>query len=69
MNTIYKVVKYFEDLQDGGHPYNVGDTYPREGFEPTEVRIKELSTPFNLQKTILIEKEKPVKRTLKDSEE
>lgn len=70
MKEKYVVVKYFEDLEDNNHPYNVGDLYPREGLEPSEFRIKELSTPFNVRKEVLIEKQKPYKsKALKDSEE
>lgn len=39
MNT---VVRPFADAQDGGHTYAIGDTFPREGFEPTEARIAAL---------------------------
>lgn len=69
MSAKYVVLKYFEDLQDNNHKYRVGDTYPREGLEPSEDRIKELSTPENIRKEILIEKQKSVKKTWKDSEE
>lgn len=53
---MYKVVKLFTDLQDNNHLYNVGDTYPREGFEVLPSRVKELSGKNNLQGTPLIEK-------------
>ena len=39
---MYKVIYKFADREDSNHIYNVGDTYPREGVEPTEERIKEL---------------------------
>ena len=29
---MYKVIKYFTDLQDNEHPYNAGDTFPRDGL-------------------------------------
>lgn len=51
----YKVLKMFTDLQDNRYVYNVGDTYPREGIEPTENRIAELSGKFNKQGVPLIE--------------
>lgn len=36
-----KVIKAFVDKQDGGRLYEpgVGNTYPREGYEPTADRI------------------------------
>lgn len=54
---MYKVVRYFTDLQDENHPYNVGDSYPREGLKVSEERIKELSSSNNLQNAPLIIKE------------
>lgn len=53
---MYKVIKYFTDLQDDNHPYNVGDTYPRDGFEVLASRIRELSGKKNRQGEPLIEK-------------
>ena len=50
----YKVIKLFTDLKDGGHRYNVGDPYPREGVEVSDERIAELSGSNNRQKTPLI---------------
>lgn len=60
---MYKVIAYFEDLQDNRHAYNVGDEYPRNGIEATDERIKELATAQNRQKKPLIKKveEKPKK--------
>ncbi len=51
----YIVVKHFTDLQDHGYKYAEGDTYPREGYEPSDERIEMLSTAMNRQKTVLIE--------------
>lgn len=51
----YRVVKHFTDLQDHGYKYAEGDTYPREGYEPSDERIEMLSTASNRQKTVLIE--------------
>ena len=51
----YIVVKHFTDLQDHGHKYAEGDTYPREGYEPSAERIEMLSTAMNRQRTVLIE--------------
>lgn len=58
---MYKVIKTFTDLQDDNHKYITGDTYPRDGVEVSEERIKELSTKKNRRGIILIEKiDKPV---------
>ena len=53
---MYKVIKFFNDLQDSCHPYNVGDVYPREGAETTDERIAELAGSSNKQGKPLIEK-------------
>ena len=70
---MYKVTHFFHDLQDytttkNGtvyHAYDVGDTYPRRGYEPSEERIKELSGKDNIRGVTLIElveeQEKPEK--------
>ena len=50
----YEVIKYFTDLQDNSHPYNVGDIFPRQGKAVTEARIAELSGSNNKQHTPLI---------------
>ena len=52
---MYRVVKFFTDLQDGDHPYHVGEAFPRDGVEVTEERIKELSGRENRQGVPLIE--------------
>lgn len=63
---MYKVIKFFTDLQDNNYPYEVGSTYPRKGLSVTEERIAELSGSNNRQRTALIEevgepkKEKPI---------
>lgn len=49
-----KVIKFFHDLQDKNHEYNVGDIYPREGLTPTPERIAELSGSENKQGQPLI---------------
>lgn len=51
---MYKVIKYFCDLQDKNHSYNEGDIFPREGLEVTEERIAELAGSQNRQGTPLI---------------
>lgn len=51
----YKVIHYFTDLQDFSHPYNVGDTFPREGMKVSVSRLAELSSSDNKQHKPLIE--------------
>lgn len=53
---MYKVIKYFLDLQDGNHPYHVGDVFPRSGVEVKEERLEELAGSENRQKVPLIAK-------------
>ena len=66
----YKVIEYFEDLQDNSFAYNVGDEYPRKGLEVTKGRIEELATTQNRRKISLIkkveEKQKKPKRANKE---
>ena len=52
----YKVIHYFEDLQDFNHAYKVGDAFPRLGISVTEGRLKELSSKNNRRGKPLIEK-------------
>ena len=67
---MYKVIKYFTDLQDNNYAYYVGDTFPHNGIEAGAERIAELSSDKNLQGVPLIEEvaEKP-KRTRKKKDE
>ena len=67
---MYKVIKYFTDLQDNNYAYYVGDTFPRNGVEVGAERVEELSSDKNLQGVPLIEEvaEKP-KRTRKKKDE
>ena len=67
---MYKVIKYFTDLQDNNYAYYVGDTFPRNGVEAGAERVAELSSDKNLQGVPLIEEvvEKP-KRTRKQKAE
>ena len=66
----YKVIEYFEDLQDNGRPYNVGDVFPADGNTVSAERIAELASTQNLRRIPLIEEvaEKP-KRTRKQKAE
>ena len=68
---MYKVIKYFTDMQDNNYAYDPTDplrnTYPRKGLNVLQSRINELATNKNLQKTPLIEEipdieEKPKKK-------
>lgn len=53
---IYKVVRKFADLDDGGHIYEVGEEYPRPDIlEVSDERIKELATSANMIGKPLIE--------------
>ena len=52
---MYKVVAKFVDLQDENHVYEVGDEFPRLGYEPSLARITELSTENNKRGIVLIE--------------
>ena len=65
---MYRVIKYFTDLQDNNFAYNVGDEYPRKGMSVLPSRIRELATDKNRQGVPLIEKipdieESPEKKT------
>lgn len=52
----YKVIHYFQDLQDFNHPYKVGDNFPRLGLKVSEDRLRELASNNNKQGKPLIEK-------------
>ena len=52
---MYKVIKYFTDLHDNEHPYNVGDTFPRDGVKVTKERLAELASTNNKRGVKLIE--------------
>lgn len=60
---MYKVIKYFTDLQDKNHPYKPGDTFPRKGLKVSEDRLKELAGKDNKRGEPLIElvEKKPAK--------
>ena len=67
---MYKVIKYFTDLQDNNYAYYVGDTFPRNGVDVDAERIAELASDKNRLGVPLIEEvaEKP-KRTRKKKKE
>lgn len=52
---MFKVIKAFSDGQDNMYVYNVGDDYPRKGYEPTKERVEGLLGTGNKQGTPLIE--------------
>ena len=63
---MYKVLVAFTDLQDKNRTYNVGDTFPRDGFKVSAERLQELSSTNNKRGVALIEKigekrEEPIK--------
>lgn len=62
---MYKVIKYFTDLQDNNRPYNVGDAFPHvdASYPVSENRIAELAGSDNRQGEPLIRlvEEKPKK--------
>lgn len=65
---MYKVIRFFTDLQDEGHPYYVGDEFPRKGLKVSKARLEELSGSENLQGISLIEKVEEPKETSKPKE-
>ena len=67
----YKVIEYFEDLQDNGRPYNVGDAFPADGNAVSDERIAELASTQNRRRIPLIEEieEKPKRTRKKKSDE
>ena len=66
----YKVIAYFEDLQDNGRPYNVGDVFPVDENTVTSERIAELASTQNRRRIPLIEEvADKLKRTRKQKAE
>lgn len=55
---MYKVIKFFTDLQDNKHPYHEGDPFPREGVTVTAERLKELASKKNRRGVALIKEVK-----------
>ena len=53
---MYRVIKYFTDLQDNNHEYNVGDIFPHNKKKVSAGRIKELAADKNRRGVPLIEK-------------
>ena len=52
---MYRVVKFFRDLQDNNHAYHVGEQFPHDGMEVSNDRLAELSTEANRRHEPLIE--------------
>lgn len=50
----YEVIRFFTDLRDYDHAYNVGDKFPRQGVTVSEDRLAELSSDRNRQGRPLI---------------
>lgn len=53
---MYRVLRFFRDIQDNNHAYHVGDEYPHGGMAVTEKRLLELSTDKNRRHMPLIAK-------------
>lgn len=51
----YKVLRFFNDLQDDYYYYETGSVYPRDGLSPSQERIDELASADNKQGIPLIE--------------
>jgi hypothetical protein len=63
------VIAYFEDLQDNGRPYEVGDIFPADGVEVTEKRFYELASCKNRRGKPLIKAVRiPRKRSEKNTD-
>ena len=66
---MYKVIKFFRDLQDNNHAYHVGEYFPHKGMEVSKERLLELSTDANRRHMPLIEKvedEQPKQEPVED---
>lgn len=66
---MYKVIKFFTDLQDNDRPYSVGDHFPHAdaGYPVSEKRLAELAGSGNKQGVPLIQfiEDEPVKEAPK----
>ena len=51
---MYKVIRYFTDMQDNDYAYNVGDTFPHDGRTISQQRINDLVNGNNFQQVPLI---------------
>ena len=66
---MYKVVRYFEDAQDGNHAYNVGDVFPRKGVTVSQQRINDLMSGNNFQQVQLIALDTSAEKTKEEKKE
>lgn len=62
----YTVIKYFVDLQDDNHEYNVGVKFPRGNKKVSKKRLDELAGSDNKQGTPLIKKVEEPKADTED---
>lgn len=51
---MYEVVFGFEDAQDNGYKYNVGDLFPRVGAAVSGARLAELTSANNSYNRVLV---------------
>ncbi len=70
---MYKVIKFFTDLQDNNRAYSVGDVFPHADadYPVTEERLAELAGSDNKQGEPLIqlaEPKKPAKKAKKTAD-
>ena len=57
------MTRFFYDLQDSDHLYNVGDSYPRKGLAVSDKRIAELMSGKNrLRVPVIAEEPKKIRR-------
>ena len=54
---MFKVIRYFVDLEDNNHAYRVGDVYPREGKTVSRERINALLSGNNKRRVKCIEED------------
>lgn len=52
----YEVIRYFIDAQDDDYAYREGDTYPRDGLNVSDARIRDLLSGNNFQRVALIKR-------------
>lgn len=55
---MYKVIRRFHDTKNIDHVYDVGDTYPVDGYKATRTRINELLKGNNAYGQIYLEEVK-----------
>ena len=65
----YKVIHFFNDLQDFNPAYHVGDVYPRMGARVSDARIVELASSKNKQGRPLIALDKVKEDAIKITNE